>query len=253
MALNWHGSRLHLGRYVAGSVLIFLYVLAGCSALAPSESEPEQSPPLQTATLPNFPATQPTDIPNAELKEQRLVLIEWPEKIRLGDGDIVRLTLEVDETGVVTPTAEIEGHQVTGTPVEIPDLYETHNLVVEARLDLAGAAVSPPQGTIQEPLRRGQVLHFYWSIQTQQIGRTRGTLWLFLNLIPKDEGEPDRKALLSKQLEIETVSVLGLPANLARWTGAIGTAFSVVLGFPFLESLIAGLWKRLAAARERRV
>ena len=242
-------DRLNLGKYLFGAVLLFVFLLAGCSASQPAESPPEQAPPQPTATLAIVPTMEPADISSAVLKEQRLVLIEWPEKIRLGDGDIIRLTLEVDDMGLVTPTAEIEGHQVTGTPVEIPDLYETHNLVAEARLDLAGAAISP-QGAVQEPLRKGQVLHFYWSVQTLQVGRTRGTLWLFLNMIPKNAGEIDRKALLSKQLEIETVSVLGLPAELARWTGAIGAVLSGILGFPFLESLIAGLWKKLTAVRE---
>lgn len=231
------------------SLLMSLGVLLGASWPFPSARDVVPFPPTQVEVVIKPPTTSVEVVTDAVLKEMRKISFEWPEKIRLGDSDIFRLTLEMDETGSVTPTLVVEGQQATGTPVEIPDLYDTHNLVAEARLDLAGADVMP-QGSVQEPLRRGQTLNFYWSVHPQQVGRTRGTLWLFLNIVPRKGGESERKALLSKQMELETVSVLGMPANLARWFGAIGAVVSVVLGFPFTESVLKRMWKKDAAAKE---
>ncbi len=61
------------------------------------------------------------------------------------ESDVVRLTLEVDDLGNITPTAQIEGNVVVGETIEIPDLYETHNVTAEARLDLAGMQVQPAE------------------------------------------------------------------------------------------------------------
>ena len=71
------------------------------------------------------------------------------------EGDIVRLTLEVDDLGNITPTAQIGGSIVTGEVVEIPNLYETHFVTAEARIDMAGVEVQP-SGSIYEPMKPGQ-------------------------------------------------------------------------------------------------
>ena len=78
--------------------------------------------------------------------------------MRTGDSTRIRLQLEVDDRGNIVPTAVVEGNVVTGEVVEIPNLYETHNVIAEARLDMAGMEVQPP-GTISEPLTQGQVSH----------------------------------------------------------------------------------------------
>ena len=246
-------GRKQLQKWLA-IVLLFgsVIVLAGASWPLPSAQDVVPFPPTRVEIVVKPPLVEVETVTDAVLQEPRLIAIEWPEKIRLGDGDIVRLALEVDENGKGMSTIALEGQQATRTPVEIPDLYDTHNLVAEARLDLAGVAVVP-QGTVQEPLRRGQVLNFYWSIQPQQIGRTRGTLWLFLNILPKRGGESERKALLAKQMELETVSVLGVSANLARWLGAIGAVLSVVLGFPFLEDALKGFLNKTASGKEEQL
>jgi hypothetical protein len=159
---------------------------------------------------------------------------------------VLTLTLDVDQAGLLTPTAQIAGHKVTGTAVFIPDLYDTYNLVAAARLDLAGVQVSP-QGMVSQPMRPGQKIFFSWSISPTQLGQYRGTLWLYLNLVPKNGGNPDQLTLLAPQIQIESVSVLGLPGPVARWSGVAGTGLSFVFGFPFIESLLKRLWKWMRA------
>ena len=61
---------------------------------------------------PTFSATESAALPtivatpaSPGIPERRLLVLEWPEKIRQGDSDIVRLTLQMDEQGQLTATA----------------------------------------------------------------------------------------------------------------------------------------------------
>lgn len=189
--------------------------------------------------------SQPTQItaPPA-INESRRLTLEFPPKMRAGvEGDIVRLTLEVDDLGNITPTAQIEGNVIVGETIEIPDLYDTHNVTAEAQLDLAGMEVQPADA-IFEPLSRGQSATFYWSIRPQETGTYRGTVWLHLNFADKSTGEKSRIAVSAQIVEIEAVDFFGLSVNLARTSGVIGSLVGGVVGFPFIEDIIKFLFKR---------
>ena len=159
------------------------------------------------------------------------------------EGDIVRLTLEVDDLGNITPTAQIGGSIVTGEVVEIPNLYETHFVTAEARIDMAGVEVQP-SGSIYEPMKPGQSVTFYWSIRPQETGIYRGTVWLHLNFESLSTGEKSRIAVSAQIVEIEAVDFFGLSVNLARTSGVIGSIVGGVVGFPFIEDIIKVLFRR---------
>jgi hypothetical protein len=216
--------------------------------LKPGEPAPSDTPPAGETAVP-IPTRRPTEVmlvptqlSPPSLQERRLAVLEWPTSIHVGDSDVLTLTLLVDQVGMLTPTAQFAGHKVTGETVFIPDLYDTYNLVAAARLDLAGVQVSP-QGMVSQPMRPGQKIFFSWSISPNQLGQYRGTLWLYLNLVPKNGGDPDQITLLAPEVQIESVSVLGMPGPVARWSGVAGTGLSFVFGFPFIESLLKKLWK----------
>jgi hypothetical protein len=200
-----------------------------------------------TMALPVIPTVLPAP-QQAVLPERRLLSLEWPSRIHVGSSDTIRLSLDVDPKGQLTPQVEVGGHQVTGQTVNIPDLYETHNIVAEARLDIAGLQISP-EDTMNEPMVRGERTIFYWSVSPTQAGDYRGTLWLFLNIIPKNGGQPDRRPLLARPIEIQATTVLGLPANVAEISGVAGGVISTILGFPFLENIILAIWKWLKPQR----
>jgi hypothetical protein len=206
----------------------------------------ESSAPAPASTEPVIVSTsQPTQIAAAPaILEARRLSLEFPSKMRAGvEGGIVRLMLEVDDLGNITSTAEMEGNIVVGETIEIPDLYETHNVTAEARLDMAGMLVQPANA-IYEPLKRGQSATFYWSIRPQEPGVYRGTVWLHLNFADKLTGEPSRIAVSAQLIEIEAVDFFGLPVNLARASGVIGTFIGVVIGFPFIEDILKFLFKK---------
>ena len=223
--------------------------LAGCSAAgapgpggeeaAPAAAEPTEGVAIvPEATLAPTPA--PTAIP--VLTESRRLNLEWPPKLREGDSGIVKMTLEVDDQGNLTPTAEFEGNVVSGQTVVIQNLYDTHNVVAEARLDMAGVEVSPA-GEVAEPLRPGQSATFFWNIHAAQVGNYKGTVWLHLRFIPLDRNEPESRTMVSAQvIDVNIVNFLGLGGTPARWVGGLGTLFGSILG---LDNVIPWIWGRL--------
>src|SRR5512140_1324110 len=137
---------------LAGAVIFFATAVCGAGAqppaqlLAPTElfnvpSGGGGAPmPTSAGALPTLPETfqpaggEPTaepalPAPPPAIPEPRRVTLEYPPHIRQGDSDVVRLTLEVDSLGNVTPTAETQGNTLKGQTVQIPNLYETHTVI----------------------------------------------------------------------------------------------------------------------------
>ncbi len=246
-------SPRNIFRILAAWTVLSLVILAcgmGAGAPPPAAEEPaaaeptqlspgEPIAPLPTQSVPQEPA--PTTVP--AIPERRRLTLEFPSQIRAGDSDVVRLTLEVDDLGNITPTAQFEGNVVTGEVVEIPDLYETHNVIAEAKFDIAGLQVSPPE-LISQTLSKGQSLNFFWSVRPAEVGVYRGTVWFYLRFVDKVSGEESRRAVSAQLVEIEAVNILGLPANLVRSVGGVGSVVGAIIGFPFFEDIVKFLFRR---------
>ena len=205
----------------------------GPAASVPTENAESLATPAATSAV--SPEVVPS--PQPAIPEQRRVTLEFPPKIRAGDSDVIRLTLEVDKLGNLTPTAEIQGNIVKGQTVQIPNLYDTHYVTAEARLDMAGVTISPSE-MISEPLTPGQSATFYWSVQPKDAGTYRGTAWLFLRFVDKVSGQESQIAVSAQTVEIEATSLFGLSAAFARTTGVIGSFIGGVVGFPFFEDIV---------------
>jgi len=195
-----------------------------------------------------LPDTGGGEEPQPAIPESRRLTLEFPPVMRTGDSARIRLQLEVDDRGNITPTAIVEGNVVTGEVIEIPNLYETHLVVAEARLDMAGMEVQP-QGTISEPLTPGKSVTFYWSVRPEDSGRYEGSAWLHLRFIPMTDinGEQESRVAVSVQfLEIEAKSFMGfLNGGTARGIGALGSLIGSVLGFPFVDDLAKWFWGKI--------
>jgi len=240
------------------SIVIAVAILCGCAAIYLLTSQRNMPASAVLPTLSNEPgaveATEslPSDLPTSispeitaqpALPERRRLTVEFPPRMRAGDSDLVRLTLEMDELGNVTPTAEIGGNVITGQVVEIPNLYETHQVIAETRFDIAGMEVRPAE-LVSEPLLPGSSVTFYWSIRPPDAGDYRGTIWLYLRFVDKLNGAESRKTVSAQIVEIEAVNFFGLSANLARTTGVVGSVVGTVIGFPFLEDIVKFILKK---------
>jgi hypothetical protein len=205
-------------------------------------------PPTPTAVEPGQPALPSPEpalpSPQPAIQESRRVTLEYPSQIKVGDSDIVRLTLEVDTLGNITPTAQTQDNVVKGQIVQVPNVYDTHIVIAEARLDLAGVDIRPGD-IISEPLLPGESVTFYWSVHLSSPGTYRGTAWLFLRFVDKVTKEESRKALSAQTVQISTADLFGINGNLARMAGGLGSIVGAVLGFPFVDDVLKWLWKRV--------
>jgi hypothetical protein len=184
----------------------------------------------------------PNETPAPALLERRWLVLEWPRTIREKDSDLVVLTIAVDEGGGLTATVLQPGQgDGQSTPVDIPNIYETHSLLAVARLDMAGMEVY--RDSIREPLLPGRPATFRWSVRANDSGTYRGVVWLHLEMIPRGGGAVNEMLLLSRPIEIRAVTVLGLPGDLARVLGGFALAASTILGFPFVQQWIERMRK----------
>lgn len=234
---------------IVSGVLIVLGCTIAYSGATPEDSAVDPVMVQQTAqpTAP-LPSELPTSIvpggaAQPGLPERRRITLEFPPEMRAGDSEIVRLTLEVDDLGNITPTAQIGGNTVTGELVEIPNLYESHHVIAEARFDIAGMEVRPTE-LVSQPLAQASSATFYWSMRPEDTGTYRGTIWLHLLFVDKQTGDESRKTISAQIVEIEAVNMLGFSGTLARATGAIGSVVGTIIGFPFFEDAIKFLLKR---------
>ena len=231
------------------SLLLGLVILCGCAAVyvLSFRGMGAAAPPPGSGSQPTAPLsltdTGPLATAQPAIPERRRLTLEFPPEIRAGDSDLVRLTLEVDDLGNLTPTAEIGGNVVTGDMVEIPNLYETHQVIVESRFDIAGMEVRPPE-LVSEALTPGSSVTFRWSIRPHDTGFYRGTIWLYLRFVDKQTGEESRKTVSAQLVEIEVVNFLGFSGGFARTTGVIGSVVGTIIGFPFFEDIIKFVIKR---------
>ncbi len=231
---------------IAAAMILTFAILAcsgsGAPASAPEPTQPSPSEPLPTQPSPSEPIIPPPTVQPA-IPERRFLTVEFPPRIRAGDSDRVRLTLEVDEQGNITPTAIVGGNVVDGEVIEIPNLYETHHIIAEAKFDIAGLEISPPDLSSQA-LEQGQSVTFYWSVRPTEVGIYRGTIWLYLRFVDKVSGEESRKTVSAQSVDIEAVSLFGIPASLARTLGVVGSVVGTVVGLPFFEEIVKFIFKR---------
>jgi len=227
---------------------VALFAMERGTGSAPPDVEGSEPTNVVEATAP-LPSVLPTDLPaftpppQPTINEARRLTLEFPPTMRAGDSDIVRLMLEVDDLGNITPTAQFEGNVITGDVIHFPNLYESHHVIAESRFDIAGVEIRPTE-LINVPLAQGQTATFLWSIRPPGVGVYRGTIWLYLRFVDKLNGEESRLTVSAQIVEIEAVNFVGLSGSMARTAGFIGSIVGTVIGFPFLEDIVKFLYGR---------
>ena len=121
--------------------------------------------------------------------------------------------------------------------MQIPNLYETHNVGVEASFDIAGVDVEP-SGSTYQPMHAGEPLTFYWSIRAPQVGKFRGTIWVHLVFQDKTSGEQSRLPVSAQIVDIEAVDFFGFSTNFVKTSGVVGSVLGLIVGFPFFDDAV---------------
>ena len=223
---------------------LVIFALSACGSAAATEEIPSH-------ILTEIPATQPVTVSTPQspslqpaLLETRRLTLEFPPRIKAdAESDLIRLTLEVDDLGNITPTAFYQENTVTGEVIQIPDLYATHNVGAESRFDIAGLEVQPT-GSVYQPMEQGKPLTFFWSIRAEEVGKYRGTIWVHLVFVDRVSGETSRMPISAQIVDIEAVDLFGFSTNFVRTSGVIGSALAVIVGFPFFDDIVKYLWSR---------
>jgi len=199
-----------------------------------------------------IPTTDETSLYTAKIPspqivnlESRTLVLELPMKIRVGDTELIRLRLDVDEQGNIVPTDEQGGELADSDNDHLIDIFTKYNIIAEARLELAGMKITPAE-TISEPLLPKQQATFYWSLRPIKEGNYRGTIWLYIRFIPNNGGIESRRVISVQFLEVEAITLFGIGVGQARAMGASGLLTGILLGIPFIENRVRRSWRKVS-------
>ena len=143
----------------------------------------------------------------------------------------------------MSSTPALESHEARGETSEFQDVYDTHFVIAEARLELVGIRYTPA-GRISEGVFPGKPARFIWSLHPESDGDYSGTVWLQLRFIPREDG-PESQAVLTAQLvDIPVMSLFGLNGTWARALGSVGVIVALVIT---LDDLLPWIWRRYQA------
>jgi hypothetical protein len=204
------------------------------------------------AVEPTF-SSQPTSIPESTVTppstpqvEERVAEVEWPASMRVGDSDIVRLSLIPAAEGYVAEP-EIEGHEVE--PEEVPMVVVRPGYTGYAITTLSAAGLETVSAAPEEQLLvPGQPNVWRWTVSPATAGTYRVVVNLAVRWTPEagtDLPGPFEEAVWSRTLTIEARSTLGLSGKQADWIGVGGSLIGAVSGLPFTGKLLELLWKRV--------
>jgi hypothetical protein len=195
---------------------------------APAVEEPETSAPRPTQVL------QPTPLPTPFI-ESRIVELEWPARLRLGDSDVLRLSLIPSQDGYQAQ-AEFDDHQVQTRQVPLKH-RQGYSLIGIAQLDGIGFDISPA-GVQPRMVPPGETVSWRWSLAARQPGQQRLTVSLTLRWEPEPgvTGPVSESLAFDRGLDVSVDSILGMTRAQALGAGV----FSLLLGGILGAAALAG-------------
>jgi hypothetical protein len=171
------------------------------------------------------------------------LVFDIPEKIRVGDADMVHLKIVPGEPEI-HPTTTL----FAGIPGESQERASSltdpvFNTMVEAQLDLDGVLFEPA-GEIIMPIKAGQPLSFYWTVQPEETGVYQGVIWLHVQYVAKDNNQIIRKLISTHLIVIKSVGFWGLGGGVARLIGGLASVVGLALNFDFWIEIYSNITKK---------
>jgi hypothetical protein len=205
----------------------------------------EAAPPETVATAQPTPSlvpepTQPAPgtLPTPTLfVEARMIELEWPPRMRLGDSDTVRLALVPTDEGYIV-TTEFPDHQTDTQDISVarPGGYDLNAI---ARLDGVGFQISPASEQVRF-LPVSEPVTWHWSLKPTAPGQQRLTMTLLLRWSPQASvpGSPVEAVAYSKGMDVQVSSFFGLTRAQAMTGGLFGLIIGAGISFIALTSLV---------------
>jgi hypothetical protein len=170
--------------------------------------------------------------------------------MRLGDSDIVRLSLIPAESGYL-PQVEFEDHELEVDAAEIPFRSGFEAFAI-ARLNAVGLQYSPG-GDQEQRILQAQILNWRWSISPESAGRHRLSLQLRIRWEPLGEGRLEEVNIWDSGIEVQVSDPLGIAAPQARLLGAVGILIGGAMALPLAEFSARRRLEKSRASRVRRL
>jgi hypothetical protein len=188
--------------------------------------------------MPAGPVLSPTS--PVLVVEGRVVELEWPGELPIGDSDIVRLAL-IPSAGGYVVESEFSEHriQTLEVPVERPQGYL---LSATARLDGVGFEISPP-GPAEQTVPENEKVQWRWSVAGKTPGMHRLAVSLVLRWTPEvvSIGPVRELQVYSRGFDIRVTSFLGLSRAQALAVGVLALLLGGVLtGFALVSRSAPG-------------
>ncbi len=173
--------------------------------------------------------------------EARILELEYPPRMRLGDSDIIRISLIPSYDGYTVRT-EFPDHQTDVQNIQTP-ARQGYILFGVARLEGVGFDISP-LGEQPLLLEAGKEIAWHWSLQPRQAGQQRLAVRLLLRWLPAaGVNQPLRESLVfSRGISVQVDSFFGLNRSQTMSGGLLGLILGAAL-------CLLGLVYRPAALR----
>jgi hypothetical protein len=222
-----------------------LWILTGCSPAMPAPSAPAQETETRITPVPT-PAQEEPAIPTQavvppeessplpEIVEDRTVEMEWPETLRLGDSDVIRLAIVPTVNGYVVE-AEFPEH-LTQQRVVYFERPPGYDLYAAAALEGIAFEIAPTGEQVRQ-LRPGETSSWYWSLAANDAGRHRLALTLTLRWVDSASGAMVRETqIFSRAMNVQVTSFFGMPFQRAQQIGMGLLGFvTFVIGWGFMR------------------
>ena len=147
---------------------------------------------------------------NDSILEREQFSIFWPEKIFTGASDTIQVLVEMDQNFLSNNNLVFSNEILDNLSL---DAFYVN---LEARVEMSGIDINP-SGVLSKNILPGQKINFTWAIVGKSPGEYKGTIWLYLNLIPKQSSEKSiKETLIAKPIKIAVRNFLGLNLNIVR-------------------------------------
>jgi hypothetical protein len=227
--------------YITLALTVLTLAVVACGGAAEGVTEEPQGP---TST--------PVEPPLTPEIEERLVELEWPASMRVGDNDLIRFSLMPAPDGGYIPTPEVSGHEVEATPIPMTVTRPGYTGYVKATLSAAGlnAELASPE---EQSLVPGQANTWRWTVSPDRGGTYRAVLSLSVRWEPDSDTHlpgPLTEVVWERMLIVEARGTLGLSGVQIDLVAAGGSVLGAVSGIPFAEKGLGLLWKRFKRWRQ---